>query len=583
MTFQEQLNLFMKELDATGAELAKESGISISTISRYRNGRRIPKPDSDVVMILAKGFERIAKQRHVPGYDKNTLCSSLHEALKSKDDDFDLAILHKKFDSLIDTFDISMQSLAEYLNYDVSHIYRIRKGERKPSDPVAFVQNTADYIVSTYQDADSRRTLISMLSYKYNRNTPPPEKAIDIALQKRLCHWLTDASEYDDLLSDSMFSPTNDFGFSSLFDRRSPSNKKKEPRLIEKREEYIGIEGFGDAVIDFLFNVSRGNAHKDITIYHTFIFHENPNKGIDIYPVMRGLAKVLRQGIHVNLIHGLNQCLRLMVFDYKRWLPAHMTGRLSSYFIENSQEEQSIKNLILTSEDWAFIGNAVAGFENHGRFVVTNDKSEVEYYRNMNQLLLHKATPLADIYTAERQEEFQLLLERQAKVVGERRTYLSEPPLHTISDNLLNKILADNKLSLEESEKIRSHVLQARRQITERLLKGKITEFLPFMSETDAKKHPPKLFLSDIFPNKYIYYTYPEYKQHIDETFKFAANTANYSCEPFEFPTFHNTRTIMDQGSGVFTSSNRIPSVHLAITHPKMCRLIERIPIFTRI
>ncbi len=49
------------------------------------------------------------------------------------------------------------------------------------------------------------------------------------------------------------------------------------------------------------------------------------------------------------------------------------------------------------------------------------------------------------------------------------------------------------------------------------------------MSETDAKKRPPKLFLPDIFLNKYIYYTYPEYKQHVDETFEFAANTAN-SC-----------------------------------------------------
>ena len=62
MTFQEQLNLYMEELSCSGRELAKNSGISETILSRYRKGERIPGADSDYLKKLAaenrsgKGF-----------------------------------------------------------------------------------------------------------------------------------------------------------------------------------------------------------------------------------------------------------------------------------------------------------------------------------------------------------------------------------------------------------------------------------------------------------------------------------------------------------------------------------------------
>ena len=42
MTFQEQLNLYIEELSCSGRELAKNSGISETILSRYRKGERLP-------------------------------------------------------------------------------------------------------------------------------------------------------------------------------------------------------------------------------------------------------------------------------------------------------------------------------------------------------------------------------------------------------------------------------------------------------------------------------------------------------------------------------------------------------------
>ena len=53
MTFQEQLNLYIEELSCSGRELAQNSGISETILSRYRKGERIPCADSDYLKKLA--------------------------------------------------------------------------------------------------------------------------------------------------------------------------------------------------------------------------------------------------------------------------------------------------------------------------------------------------------------------------------------------------------------------------------------------------------------------------------------------------------------------------------------------------
>lgn len=63
MTFQEQLNLYMEELSCSGRELAKNSGISETILSRYRKGERIPGADSDYLKKLAAGIALTAEQK----------------------------------------------------------------------------------------------------------------------------------------------------------------------------------------------------------------------------------------------------------------------------------------------------------------------------------------------------------------------------------------------------------------------------------------------------------------------------------------------------------------------------------------
>lgn len=56
MTFPELLNEYIRELNCTASELAEASGLTSASLSRYRNGQRMPEADT-----LKKTFGRYHK------------------------------------------------------------------------------------------------------------------------------------------------------------------------------------------------------------------------------------------------------------------------------------------------------------------------------------------------------------------------------------------------------------------------------------------------------------------------------------------------------------------------------------------
>ena len=66
MTFQECLNSYIEELQCSGKELAGNSGVSETIISRYRKGDRVPTADSEYLKKLSAGIARTALKKGKP-------------------------------------------------------------------------------------------------------------------------------------------------------------------------------------------------------------------------------------------------------------------------------------------------------------------------------------------------------------------------------------------------------------------------------------------------------------------------------------------------------------------------------------
>lgn len=107
MTFQEQLNLYIEELSCSGRELAKNSGISETILSRYRKGERIPGADSDYLKKLAAGIALTAEQKGKK-IDQERALEALLAALKQEEKTE--IFYYQKFDILLRELEIPVLS-----------------------------------------------------------------------------------------------------------------------------------------------------------------------------------------------------------------------------------------------------------------------------------------------------------------------------------------------------------------------------------------------------------------------------------------------------------------------------------------
>ena len=78
MTFQECLNSYIKELGCSGKELAANSGISETVISRYRKGERLPASDSEYLKKLADGIVKTAIEKGRPDLESESVSQYPH-------------------------------------------------------------------------------------------------------------------------------------------------------------------------------------------------------------------------------------------------------------------------------------------------------------------------------------------------------------------------------------------------------------------------------------------------------------------------------------------------------------------------
>ena len=136
MQFKDILNKYMEELKCTNKELSNTSGISESVVSRYRNGDRIPRENTEQLTKLSLGLYNISIKKNITKYTKEFIYNDLVNSINN--DNFDYDSFSKNFNTLITELNIKNNDMAKYIAFDASHISRIRYGKTKTTDPYGF-------------------------------------------------------------------------------------------------------------------------------------------------------------------------------------------------------------------------------------------------------------------------------------------------------------------------------------------------------------------------------------------------------------------------------------------------------------
>ncbi|MBE6330659.1 MAG: hypothetical protein E7072_11220 [Bacteroidales bacterium] len=576
MTFSEQLNAYISELNCTAKELTDVSGLSASVLSRYRTGSRVPTTDSEQFMQLVQGIATIANERGYSEFTVEKIQKTLEDCLQ--DATFPYELFQINFDTLLTSLSINVADLSHFLNFDSSYISRIRNGQRRPSNPQDFAQNVSKYIAGHCSESD--KVTIAKLVH-----CTTDEINNDSLCRDKIIHWLLNEQiEKKDVVL-PFLSKLDEFDLNE-FIRSIHFDELKVPSVpfqLPTSKNYYGIDEMCEGTLDFFKATVLSKSKEDLIANDDTPMADKANGTDFMKKYIFAVALTLKKGLHIHFIHNINRPFEEMMMGLEGWIPMYMTGQISPYYLKDVHNKL-FGHFLYSSGAAALSGECIMDYHQNGKMYLTKNKTEMSYYRQRALDILSKASPLMDIYRIESKDAFYSFVERDIVTPGNRRSILSALPIHTLSEELLLQILNHNHIEEADKKRILDFA-KKQRQLYENILSNRqIIDEIPVISEMEFLEQPMLLPLSEIFYEKDIVYTYAEYLEHMEQTITYSQNNSNYTVKQNSRYPFKNIQIRILEGKWVVISKNKAPAIHFVIHNPQLRNALENmvIPVYDK-
>lgn len=576
MTFSEQLNAYISELNCTAKELTDVSGLSASVLSRYRTGSRVPTTASEQFMQLVQGIATIANERGYSEFTVEKIQKTLEDCLQDATFPYELSQIN--FDTLLTSLSINVADLSHFLNFDSSYISRIRNGQRKPSNPQDFAQNVSKYIVGHCSESD-KMTIAKLV------HCTTDEINNDSLCRDKIIHWLLNEQfEKKDVVL-PFLSKLDEFDLNE-FIRSIHFDELKVPSVpfqLPTSKNYYGIDEMCEGTLDFFKATVLSKSKEDLIANDDTPMADKANGTDFMKKYIFAVALTLKKGLHIHFIHNINRPFEEMMMGLEGWIPMYMTGQISPYYLKDVHNKL-FGHFLYSSGAAALSGECIMDYHQNGKMYLTKNKTEMSYYRQRALDILSKASPLMDIYRIESKDAFYSFVERDIVTPGNRRSILSALPIHTLSEELLLQILNHNHIEEADKKRILDFA-KKQRQLYENILSNRqIIDEIPIISEMEFLEQPMLLPLSEIFYEKDIVYTYAEYLEHMEQTITYSQNNSNYTVKQNSRYPFKNIQIRILEGKWVVISKNKTPAIHFVIHNPQLRNALENmvIPVYDK-
>ena len=567
MTFSEVLNKYIEQINCSSKDLSTTSQLSSAVISRYRKGERTPALKSKQFDQLVDGLYELSKNNNTE-LSKKEIASTLASSLNDIDINFE--DLSKNINAIISALNINIADLSRFIGYDASFISKIRSGNRNPSKPKEFISSVCSFIVNKYKSAENKETLSILMDCSIT----DLENEADYSFE--LNKWISTNSYSDSTYISNFLNHLDTFDLNEYIKAIHFDEMKIPfvPFYKASSRNYYGLEEMKKSELDF-FKATVLSKSTEPVFMCSDMPMEDMAEDVDFGKKwMFAIAMTLKKGLHLNIIHNLDRPFEEMMLGLESWIPIYMTGQISPFYFKNANTN-IYGHLNYVSGTVALNGESINGYHSDGKYYLTTNKSEIAYYKSKADHLLKKANSLMDIYRAENQNEFNAFLISNSKLEGKRRRILSSLPIHTMSKELLAKILKRNKVSEADINSIYSE-LEKKKKIISDIVKNDILEDDYFeFSKKDFEKHLISLSLSTCFFEKKIYYTYDEYKEHLKLTHEYEKNTPNYKLTKSPNRTFKNIQVTFHDQKYIMISKDNSPAIHFVVYNPKLRNAIE--------
>lgn len=572
MNFKAVLDAYMEQIDCTSKELAEISGLSAATISRYRSGERIPEAGSEQLCRLVNGIVRIARNKGIIDVTIKSVGDTLLPLTKKST--VDMEKLRVNVDQLLNALAISVSDLARSLNYDASYISRIRNGQRQPSNPVEFATGISRYIVRRCQDTSQKKDIAELIGCKPDDLEKPDD------YQRLLVTWLTSGTgnvrnQVAGFLEKIDEFQQNEYIRVIHFDELKVPTA---PFQLPTSKSYLGIKEMMDSELAFLKATVLSRSKEPVIMYSDMPMGEMAKDPDFPKKWMFGMAMLLKKGLHLHQIHNIDRSFEDMMLGLESWIPMYMTGQISPYYLKDTQDNAFL-HLLKVSGSVALTGEAIKGYHREGKYYLTKNKSEVDYYKRRADRLLAKATPLMEIYGEKQVLAYRSFLQADAETPGSRHFILSALSCYTATEELIDRILVRNRIPQKEQEQIRAYIAGLREMMDTILLHSSVTEEIPVLEREEFEQFPMRLSLSGMFYEKDIFYTWEEYQEHLEQIRAYRKMHPGYTVTENTRSAFRNIQIYIHEKKWVMVSKNKAPAIHFLIQHPKMQSVFENMVI----
>lgn len=568
MRFCEQLNEYITRLDCRGKELAEAAGLSAPSLSRYRTGERTPGRGSAVLTALSDALADMAKAKALPDMDADTLYSAFLQC-----DEYagtDKKMLRENFNALIEVMGLSVARLCRCANYDPSAIFRFRWGERQPAEPEQFAAAVASY-VSREMDGPAQREVAAALL-----GCAAEDLGDRAAYCRRVQDWLLGSHAPREDSVSRFLTKLDEFDLNAYI-RSVHFDELKVPVApfqLPTSRSYSGLRQMMDSELDFMKAAVLSRSTEPVFLYSDMPMTEMAQDPEFPKKWMFGMALLLKKGLRLQIIHNIDRNLPEMMLGLESFIPMYMTGQIEPYYFKAPQGGVFL-HFLRVSGTAALTGEAVSGHHSEGRYYLTNNRTEVAYYRRRADALLENAKPLMEIYRADGASRLNAFLLADSRTPGRRRCVLSVPPLYTADPAFLAAVLQRHDVPAPDQERILAHAKGRREQAETILRDNEMVLALPRLTEEAFERYPMSLPLSGSFYERDIPYTYQEYLEHIDQTEQFAAVHPRCRLELTADSTFRNLQIVMHEGRWAMVSKEKSPAIHFVIRHAKLRSAIE--------
>ena len=567
MNFCEQLNDYIKQIGCSSQELVTASGLTTSVISRYRRGDRNPNIRSKQLEQLVDGLYKLSNLKEL-NITRDEIYITLSNTLNDISIDFEQ--LNKNFNELITTLNVNMAELSRSSTYDSSLLSKIRTGNRNPAKPKDFIETVCNFIVKKYKTEDDKKAVALLIGSTLE------ELKDSSNYYNKLLNWFSTNSIPSHNYINDFLSNLDNFNLSEYI-KAIHFDEIKVPVVPFYRafsKTYYGIEEMKKGELDF-FKATVLSKNNDSIFMCSDMPMEDMAQDIEFGKKwMYAIAIMLKKGLHLNIIHNLDRPFNEMMLGLESWLPIYMTGQISPYFFKRLQDNIYC-HFNYVSGTVALFGECINGYHDKGKYTLTTNKTDISYYKTKAECLLRKATPLMEIYKEDSKNAYNAFLASSVRIKANRRRILSSLPIHTISDDLLLRILKHNNISDEEIERIKKAVDMQKNILKKTIENNIVKDEFSNLSLEEFETSPLSLFLADNFYEKKIYYTYEEYQEHLNLTKKYEKNNNNYKLSINNNTTFKNIQILIFEKNFVMISKANSPSIHFVIHHPKLRNAIE--------